>query len=923
MLISINTVKHRADGLKNGTKYTMSENCNILRNSMKTTTNPVLVERYIGSWDYRDNYAERTAFRDMLNTVKEFCLRNDIGNSIKEHAISYIGKNALYQFSNAKHAKELVNEVFGNSDVEEAKPLLEEVNTVIACDRVINNQKALNKKVSLDNTVMRYDMGKISLKECIENMCEQVDSFNMKFKVKYNVALENILYTLSNHNIKCSRSTVLETVTDYFLMKNNKKENIEAMADIIERTSFYNDDDKVGVQYVIENVNKKNELDDILYRQDYYTEEVKQLVKDKLNNVKKTAKKIASSNIFDELKLLYDKKPEKIKAIVNKLYVRSPEQILDELPNFLSWFRTALVLTTFSVSPYLGIISLGVDKFIQMSLQRDHTKKAIDKYNKELSKAENKLDRLDPDSKAYSNCEAYIATLKKNIRKLEEYYDTLKSEKEIDESMNYNSTDPEIAGILNDISVDDMNLTDAQKIYLDVENSSVDVEEYLESEHKKVLRNVQAAMRKLRETYIVNSQFNKLARQGYFTMIDEEEYNRFALANNTVIEDYIGGDNKIFFCIGHCLPLKATDEKYRDKETIRYLLDRLTDILEEVCDASINVLYEGDDEDIYHIYLSYMKPIEWQDDSVYESFMHIDTRKNAALVLALEGTINQFTTYNPNEIMSMIENNIDKYDNDVINAISIISMNESSIINPEELIDILKKEKNRVYKLNESAGTKYSRTSTISECISMLKDTKPKEEIRETSFESVAHLMNINEAIQSIYEYNQSVNETSLKTNVKIVAQKVKNKANILNDKQKQASAQLDNMVDKFQDSIQKDLSNKNREAVIKGRLLPSASAIIKLALASGIAGLANPVLGVITALGGLGAAAAGTKKEKQYILDEIDIQLKLVEKKQQLAESNNDMKSLEELMKIERKLKRERQRIMYRLKNYYPASVN
>ena len=130
-------------------------------------------------------------------------------------------------------------------------------------------------------------------------------------------------------------------------------------------------------------------------------------------------------------------------------------------------------------------------------------------------------------------------------------------------------------------------------------------------------------------------------------------------------------------------------------------------------------------------------------------------------------------------------------------------------------------------------------------------------------------------------------------------------------------------MVDKFQDSIQKDLSNKNREAVIKGRLLPSASAIIKLALASGIAGLANPVLGVITALGGLGAAAAGTKKEKQYILDEIDIQLKLVEKKQQLAESNNDMKSLEELMKIERKLKRERQRIMYRLKNYYPASVN
>ena len=55
MLISINTVKYRADGLKNGTKYTMSENCNILRNSMKTseTASPVKI---VGIDNLNDNY---------------------------------------------------------------------------------------------------------------------------------------------------------------------------------------------------------------------------------------------------------------------------------------------------------------------------------------------------------------------------------------------------------------------------------------------------------------------------------------------------------------------------------------------------------------------------------------------------------------------------------------------------------------------------------------------------------------------------------------------------------------------------------------------------------------------------------------------------------------------------------------------------
>ena len=51
---------------------------------------------------------------------------------------------------------------------------------------------------------------------------------------------------------------------------------------------------------------------------------------------------------------------------------------------------------------------------------------------------------------------------------------------------------------------------------------------------------------------------------------------------------------------------------------------------------------------------------------------------------------------------------------------------------------------------------------------------------------------------------------------------------------------------------------------------------MIKLVTASAAMGmLINPVLGAITALGGLAASKRATQNERKYILSEIDIELK------------------------------------------------
>ena len=62
------------------------------------------------------------------------------------------------------------------------------------------------------------------------------------------------------------------------------------------------------------------------------------------------------------------------------------------------------------------------------------------------------------------------------------------------------------------------------------------------------------------------------------------------------------------------------------------------------------------------------------------------------------------------------------------------------------------------------------------------------------------------------------------------------------------------------------------------------------------------------------------TAKERKYILSEIEVELRLVEKKIQLAERNDDTKALGELYRIEKRLKNEQARIKYHMKDFRPV---
>ena len=170
-------------------------------------------------------------------------------------------------------------------------------------------------------------------------------------------------------------------------------------------------------------------------------------------------------------------------------------------------------------------------------------------------------------------------------------------------------------------------------------------------------------------------------------------------------------------------------------------------------------------------------------------------------------------------------------------------------------------------------------------------------------------------------ESTEVLNELSLTNSLKLAKEKFKKNFVKMSDKEKKLSTQMDNAYDRFVYQVEKNLSNKNREAVIKGSLIPSFSAMLKLAMAAATVSFISPALAGITVMGGIAASKNATRKERKYILDEIDIQLEIVEKKLQLAENNNDMKAYEQLLRLKRQLESEKNRIIYKRKRSIVAT--
>lgn len=728
----------------------------------------------------------------MLNDTKD----NENAVSKAKANGGYLG-NSLHP--NRKYKRDIygrkmgeVKKVNGNenkqSDTDEKKDVATEcfdmfLHTAFVneqCDRVLTNHSKLTKRFNLDNMVRKCPLTEAALKDCVYNICDLINTYESAFGVRYDIALENIMYLMSKNCVPVDNKFILETVTDYFLMTELNEETADAklhdMIYIIENSKFFSPEELSVVSYlyedeqaIIEAVENEEDIEQIPLEENKVHDMFMKYKKKKTITIKKKNKleSLKIKKIIHDFKKEHNKSIEKFKIAVSRIFVNSPEGIINELPDIFEFVRLGIVLGGFAINPILGIITLITGFFLRMKVARERMEKVCEQYEKERDRYKKKMNETD-DEKKKEKYKALYNQYKNDLYKLESYRDDLYTEEENDKRM-------------------------------------------------------------------------------------EEKYAKEAEASD-------GDDLDFDFDM---------DFNFDEQTAINY-----TELL--------STLYEQ---------LSYTR----------------------------------------GDLMVAISNNIKDMDSDDIYNISEAVKVCNDIVDCPRYITILENELERIRNNKHSSFiASLQKIDTIKTCISDINSVKYNSLLEtayisndidlpdmETVYETMKYKYDIiDDTIDYISESKDEKSGMSFLSKVKIAGENLRRSMLKAKDKDKQLSMKLDSELNRTMKSAKKAMISDSRESIIRGSFLPSASKCIHLALAGGVVALFSPVAAVIALIGFIGSSKVLTEKERNLILDDIDIEIKMCDKYIKAAEDKDDLVAVREIMKTKRDLERQRARILYN-KNY------
>lgn len=365
--------------------------------------------------------------------------------------------------------------------------------------------------------------------------------------------------------------------------------------------------------------------------------------------------------------------------------------------------------------------------------------------------------------------------------------------------------------------------------------------------------------------------------------------------------------NKIDMYYERMLTDKELDAKYDNDNTD---IDSFDDIK-----TTITSKDDGDEDDFDFD--------DWGDDDDDDFDFDDDSFSEAAVdtINFIKDVVDNIEEYD-DKIDIQTVSNIDMFNAEDMDDLAKLSVNYPDIWAPELMETAIYNKINRIRKGKLVFENTLERFKMLDACDQAIKILNTEKAFKPSNIgEAVRYVNCLNESIEAInaiiYAHkNKSVMvEASFVNSLKLASEKLKKGLTKLSDKDKQISNKVDVSLSQLKKSMENTLTNENREAVIKGSVLPSASKIIKLGITTGALWLINPVIAVINALGYLALSAKHKAKERQLILDELDVELKMCRKYMDIAESKNDMKALKQLMTIEKTLTRQEQRIRYKMK--------
>ena len=611
-------------------------------------------------------------------------------------------------------------------------------------------------------------------------------------------------------------------------------------------------------------------------------------------------------DIINKYKAEQNKTLGRLRFALSHIYTKKPEKIIDDTPNILEFIRNFGILSTLAIHPVVALVVFCVDKYIEMGLKRKEAERVLKYFKSEKLKVEKKLDKMAFGEKR-DRLEDYAKCLDKAIDKLETYRDNLYSDTELDKIKE---------------------LEEASSVnWVD----KVSVEEYFNNIHHEVIcNNVNRAiqlfynefMRRFSGPYIQIDEYELY--DGEDIVITLRNIDEVTFLNNFVTPD--GIIDIPLFRIKYQRPDSSDMDLYHLYNDIEQSCEFVDELLAKTC--TIRTYLENDN---IFIIFNFLRCLYVEDREEMEYSATQEIREQMAKIIALSEMVEDIWYVYPT--VTNIINRLDRIPGEEARTLAKL-VASSKCVDTDKFIEILKD----IQSTTDDPILSTNIMMTIGEFDDIIKEVN-KATLIESSIIQAESVKILNEIAKELKKGNKNPVNTvrekinsekkkfgnvvdkaqkgkvSITTNLALASQLLKKKMKDLSTKEKEISKNIDVSLSYFKKNLEKALTTNRREAIIKGSVIPSFSKIIKLGLAAGGVYLVNPVIAAIGVFGAFACSKALTRKERIMLLDEIDVELKAVDKELSIAESDGDMKKYRQLLTYQRKLQREKQRLQYRIK--------
>jgi hypothetical protein len=776
----------------------------------------------------------------------------------------------------------------------------EAVSDMVAIDTLINNHEKISKRFNVNGYIADHQFYNEEA-ECVDQICEWIDTYSIPVKDKAAIALEESLYAFSKGGMTHSRDTVVQEVMEYFLVS-NRLTGKEAKR-ILERCQFIDKDDTKNVRYLF------NEM-----------------LSDEVHDV------------IDQCKVDEKFNDGAFKMAINRIYANSAEQVIDGTPNILGWIRQLAAISTLGVNVFVGIAVILADKYIQMKISRKQCERVVRNFKEEKEKTTKAIEKAS-DDEARERLQKYSDSLDAAIDKIDMYKDTLYTSEELNKQ----------AGIENEAAMNAPTTFYEFKVFKfqNLLHLAADASNYIQTQYNKGVDKVRGKLKK-----VFTSKEEDVDKSGNAKKKSPVNATAFKDTIKNITAHFTETYNGTRLFDVNLITIDISESKLDD-------IYELTDVICEDLENRYRGMkfYTNTSGDYCEIHMMNPVPIIFSEDAEendgYMNESDVETLKEYANLVRL--TL-EYVSYSPETILTdLLESNIG-FDE----AHAIMELQQfSGINNSDDVWDRLvdkyyhnemqyhtqdQIEENTLlndlqYNFN---GEEIPFDVQVEACGLMrdilnegiLNKDKPKNDKDKKKF--IDFKVDVKKGQQNAkpqkkddgkkFGVSAGVNVKKDKkenkggggidfSGVKVAMQGLKSKVANLGVKEKEVSRDLDVAASGFMRSIENALTSNRREGIIKGSIIPSFSKCLKTALGAGaIAVIADPATAIIALFGAFAGSKYLNDKERMLLLDEVEVELKVVEKEIQIAESDGDMQKYRKLLTYQKKLKKESFKLRYKL---------